>query len=93
MVRDNESLALSVLRLIEEEALKDNTSQVLAVVPVSIASYLLNEKRRSVNHIERNQEVKITIVPNSDMETPHFEVIRVRDGEEQNILLTLFLRN
>ncbi len=86
VVRDNESLALSVLRLIEEEALKDNTSQVLAVVPVSIASYLLNEKRRSINHIERIQEVKITIVPNSDMETPHFEVIRVREGEEHEIL-------
>ncbi|MCL9783693.1 ribonuclease E [Vibrio sp. S4M6] len=86
VVRDNESLALSVLRLIEEEALKDNTSQVLAIVPVPIASYLLNEKRRSVNHIEKNQEVKITIVPNSDMETPHFEVIRVRDGEEQDLL-------
>ncbi len=86
VVRDNESLALSVLRLIEEEALKDNTSQVLAVVPVSIASYLLNEKRRSINHIERIQEVKITIVPNSDMETPHFEVIRIREGEEHEIL-------
>jgi len=86
VVRDNESLALSVLRLIEEEALKDNTSQVLAVVPVSIASYLLNEKRRSINHIERIQEVRITIVPNSDMETPHFEVIRVREGEEHEIL-------
>ncbi|CCN84869.1 Ribonuclease E [Vibrio nigripulchritudo SFn27] len=86
VVRDNESLALSVLRLIEEEALKDNTSQVLAVVPVAIASYLLNEKRRSVNHIEKHQEVKITVVPNSDMETPHFEVIRVRDGEEQDLL-------
>jgi ribonuclease E len=86
VVRDNESLALSVLRLIEEEALKDNTSQVLAIVPVPIASYLLNEKRRSVNHIERIQDVKITVVPNSDMETPHFEVIRVRDGEEQDIL-------
>lgn len=86
VVRDNESLALSVLRLIEEEALKDNTSQVLAVVPVSIASYLLNEKRRSINHIERIQEVRITIVPNSDMETPHFEVVRVRDGEEHEIL-------
>jgi ribonuclease E len=86
VVRDNESLALSVLRLIEEEALKDNTTQVMAVVPVPIASYLLNEKRRSVNHIERAQEVKITIVPNSDMETPHFEVIRIRDGEEQNLL-------
>ncbi|WP_232733465.1 ribonuclease E [Vibrio sp. HA2012] len=86
VVRDNESLALSVLRLIEEEALKDNTSQVLAVVPVPIASYLLNEKRRSVNHIEKSQDVKITIVPNSDMETPHFEVIRIRDGEEQDLL-------
>ncbi|OLQ90505.1 ribonuclease [Vibrio panuliri] len=86
VIRDNESLALSVLRLIEEEALKDNTSQVLAVVPVPIASYLLNEKRRSVNHIERNQEVKITVVPNSDMETPHFEVIRVREGEEFDLL-------
>ncbi|WP_217531934.1 ribonuclease E [Vibrio metschnikovii] len=86
VIRDNESLALSVLRLIEEEALKDNTVQVLAVVPVSIASYLLNEKRRSINHIERNQEVKITIVPNSDMETPHFEVLRIREGEEQEIL-------
>jgi ribonuclease E len=86
VVRDNESLALSVLRLIEEEALKDNTAQVLAIVPVPIASYLLNEKRRSVNHIEKNQEVKITVVPNSDMETPHFEVIRVREGEEFDLL-------
>ncbi len=86
VVRDNESLALSVLRLIEEEALKDNTAQVLAVVPVPIASYLLNEKRRSVNHIERIQEVKITVVPNSDMETPHFEVIRVREGEEFDLI-------
>ncbi|MBR9788734.1 MAG: ribonuclease E [Vibrionaceae bacterium] len=86
VVRDNESLALSVLRLIEEEALKDNTAQVLAVVPVPIASYLLNEKRRSVNHIERIQEVKITVVPNSDMETPHFEVIRIREGEEFDLI-------
>ncbi|RJX72032.1 ribonuclease E [Vibrio sinensis] len=86
VVRDNESLALSVLRLIEEEALKDNTTQVLAIVPVPIASYLLNEKRRSVNHIERNQEVKVTVVPNSDMETPHFEVVRVREGEELDLL-------
>ncbi|MCE0494614.1 ribonuclease E [Vibrio salinus] len=86
VVRDNESLALSVLRLVEEEALKDNTSQVLAVVPVPIASYLLNEKRRSVNHIERIQDVKITIVPNSDMETPHFDVIRIREGDEQDLL-------
>ncbi|MCJ2375459.1 ribonuclease E [Vibrio sp. ZSDZ34] len=92
VVRDNESLALSVLRLIEEEALKDNTSQVLAIVPVPIASYLLNEKRRSVNHIERVQDVKITVVPDSDMETPHFEVVRVREGEELDLLSYLLPR-
>jgi ribonuclease E len=86
IVRDNESLALSVLRLIEEEALKDNTAQVIAVVPVSIASYLLNEKRRSISHIERIQDVNIVIVPNSEMETPHFEVFRIREGEEQEML-------
>ncbi|MDD9195473.1 ribonuclease E [Aliivibrio sp. S3MY1] len=86
VVRDNESLALSVLRLIEEESLKDNTTQVLAVVPVSIASYLLNEKRRSVQHIEKFHNVRVIIVPNSDMETPHFEVVRIREGEEQDML-------
>ncbi|WP_105902382.1 ribonuclease E [Vibrio gangliei] len=86
VIRDNESLALSVLRLIEEEALKDNSSQVLAVVPVPIASYLLNEKRRSIQHIEKHQDVNIIVVPNADMETPHFEVVRLRDGEEHQIL-------
>ncbi|MFV0575178.1 MAG: ribonuclease E [Vibrio sp.] len=86
VIRDNESLALSVLRLIEEEALKDNSSQVLAVVPVPIASYLLNEKRKSIQHIEKHQEVNIIVVPNADMETPHFEVVRLRDGEEHQIL-------
>ncbi|MEF1205535.1 ribonuclease E, partial [Photobacterium damselae] len=86
VVRDNESLSLSILRLIEEEALKDNSSQVLAIVPVAIASYLLNEKRRSVQHIEKYHDVRVIIVPNSDMETPHFEVSRVREGEEQEAL-------
>ena len=86
VVRGNESLALSDLRLIEEESLKDNTTQVLAVVPVSIASYLLNEKRRSVQHIEKFHSVRVIIVPNSDMETPHFEVVRIREGEEQDML-------
>lgn len=93
VVRDNESLALSVLRLIEEESLKDNTTQVLAVVPVSIASYLLNEKRRSVQHIEKFHSVRVIIVPNSDMETPHFEVVRIREGEEQEMLSYLLPKN
>lgn len=86
VIRDSESLSLSILRLIEEEALKDNTSQVLAIVPVAIASYLLNEKRRSVQHIEKSHNVRVIIVPNSDMETPHYEVLRVRSGDEQETL-------
>ncbi|MGF1757321.1 ribonuclease E [Photobacterium sagamiensis] len=86
VVRDNESLSLSILRLIEEEALKDNSAQVLAIVPVAVASYLLNEKRRSVQHIEKYHKVRVVIVPNSDMETPHFEVMRMREGDEKDTL-------
>ncbi|WP_413482833.1 ribonuclease E [Morganella psychrotolerans] len=82
-VRDNESLALSILRLIEEEALKENTHQVHAIVPVPVASYLLNEKRQAVSAIETRQAgVSVIIVPNNHMETPHFNVVRVRNGEE-----------
>ncbi|MBC7001967.1 ribonuclease E [Photobacterium sp. BZF1] len=86
VIRDSESLSLSILRLIEEEALKDNTSQVLAIVPVAIASYLLNEKRRSVQYIEKSHNVRVIIVPNANMETPHFEVVRVRSGDEHDTL-------
>ncbi len=82
-IRDNESLSLSILRLIEEEALKENTKEVHAIVPVQIASYLLNEKREAVNAIEKRQGgVRAVIVPNDQMQTPHFSVLRVRSGEE-----------
>ncbi|WP_454877906.1 ribonuclease E [Serratia inhibens] len=82
-IRDNESLALSILRLIEEEALKENTKEVHAIVPVQVASYLLNEKRESVSAIEKRQGgVKAIIVPNDQMQTPHYSVLRVRKGEE-----------
>lgn len=82
-IRDNESLSLSVLRLIEEEALKENTVEVHAIVPVQIASYLLNEKRDMVNAIERRQNgVRAIIVPDENMETPNYFVTRVRKGEE-----------
>ncbi len=82
-IRDNESLSLSILRLIEEEALKENTHEVHAIVPVEIASYLLNEKRDSVNAIERRQGgVRAIIVPHDQMQTPHYAVLRVRKGEE-----------
>jgi ribonuclease E len=80
-VRGVESLALSVLRLMEEEAIKDNTQQVQAQVPVPVATYLLNEKRRSVFHIEKHHSVNILIIPNPNMVTPQYEVVRVKKDE------------
>ncbi|WP_101776066.1 ribonuclease E [Pasteurella oralis] len=85
-IRDNESLSLSILRLIEEEALKENTKQVHTIVPVEIASYLLNEKRKAIYSIEKRHQVDVIVVPNEAMETPHFGVFRVRDSEEVNEL-------
>ncbi|WP_436875897.1 ribonuclease E [Siccibacter turicensis] len=86
-IRDNESLALSILRLIEEEALKENTQEVHAIVPVPVASYLLNEKREAISAIETRQGgVRCIIVPNDQMQTPHYSVLRVRKGEETHTL-------
>ena len=80
-VRSVESLALSILRLMEEEAIKENTQHVQAQVPVPVATYLLNEKRRSVFHIEKHHNVNILIIPNPHMDTPQYEVLRVRTDE------------
>jgi ribonuclease E len=81
-VRGTESLALSVLRLMEEEAIKDNTGQIEAQVPVSVATYLLNEKRRSVAELERRHKVSLLIIPNPNLETPHFRVSRHRTDDQ-----------
>ena len=78
-IRDIESLALSILRILEEEASKDRTSQIRAILPVSVATFLLNEKRHQVHAVELRQNVRIVVVPNPNMETPHYEVVRLRD--------------
>jgi ribonuclease E len=80
-IRSVESLALSVLRLIEEEAMKEKTGRVLAQLPVDVSTFLLNEKRDAVNAIERRHGVMITLVPTPDMVTPHFHVRRIRADE------------
>ena len=80
-VRGVESLALSILRLMEEEAIKENTQHVQAQVPVPVATYLLNEKRRSVMHIEKHHNVRVLIIPNPHMDTPQYEVLRVKKDE------------
>ncbi len=80
-IRGIESLALSIMRLIYEESSKEKTGEVRAIVPVSVATFLLNEKRQQLADIERHQEVSVVIVPAPHTETPHFEIIRMRDDE------------
>ncbi|MGB1140671.1 MAG: ribonuclease E, partial [Halioglobus sp.] len=80
-IRDTKSLALSILRLLEEEAIKERSAEVRAIVPVDVAAYLLNEKRIALGEIERDAKVRVLVVPNPNLETPHFEVQRLRDDE------------
>ncbi|WP_288992911.1 ribonuclease E, partial [uncultured Marinobacter sp.] len=80
-IRGIESLALSIMRLIYEESSKEKTGQVRAVVPVAVATFLLNEKRKQLADIEARQEVEVVVVPAPHMETPHFEILRMRDDE------------
>ena len=80
-MRSIESLSLSILRVAEEHAMKENTGQVLVQVPVEIANYLLNEKRRALSEIEQRHDAPIVIVADDQLETPHYEVTRVRENE------------
>ena len=80
-MRSVESLSLSIIRLAEEHAMKDNTAQVLIQAPPEIANYLLNEKRRALVEIETRHEAPIIVVADDQLETPHFNVSRLRDGE------------
>ncbi len=82
IIRDVKSLSLAILRLIEEESLKERTAQIRAIVPLTVATFLLNEKREAIFDVERRQKVHVLIVPNTQMETPHYEVVRLRDDDE-----------
>ncbi|MGD8347772.1 MAG: Rne/Rng family ribonuclease [Gammaproteobacteria bacterium] len=80
-IRDVESLSLAVLRLLEEESLKDNTGKILAKIPVECATYLLNEKREKIDALEQRREVHIVVIPDPKLETPHYLIERVRDND------------
>ncbi len=80
-IRGIESLSLSIFRLIEEEATKDSTAEVQAFLPVEVATFLLNEKRKIIAAIEKRRKVRVVLVPNPELETPHFEILRLRDEE------------
>jgi ribonuclease E len=80
-IRDVESLSLAVLRLLEEEALKDSTGKILAKIPVECATYLLNEKREKIDSLEQRRKVHIVVIPDPKLETPHYELERVKDND------------
>ena len=80
-IRGVESLSLSILRIAEEEAMKDNTGQVLIQVPVAVANFLLNEKRHAVAEIEKRQEAILVIVADEKLHTPQYEIKRIRSSD------------
>lgn len=80
-IRGVESSALSILRIVEEESMKEKTARIVAQVPVDVAAFLLNEKREALFDIEKRQNINVLLIPNRDMETPHYNVQRIRDDE------------
>ena len=78
-IRDIKSLSLSILRLLREEANKDRSAEIRALVPVSVATYLLNEKRKELADIELKYNNRVLVIPSPSLETPHFDVQRLRD--------------
>jgi len=82
-IRNIESLSLSLLRIAEEEALKEHTGRVIIQVPVEVSTFIFNEKRRDLIEIETRTGVEISFIADKSMETPHYEVTRVRISESQ----------
>ncbi len=80
-IRSTESIALHILRIIQEEAMKDNTAQVVAQVPVEVATYLLNEKRIDIQSLEARLKVTVVLIPNMYLETPNYTVKRLKHDE------------
>ena len=81
VIRDAESSALQVLRLLQEEAMKENTAAVHAQVPVDVATFLLNEKRSDITKIEARLKVNLILIPNRHLETPHHHIERLRHDD------------
>ena len=83
-VRGPESLALSILRIVEEEAMKDLTGRIVARLPIEVATFLLNEKREGIFDIEKRTNVQIILVPDPSMILPNYHVERVRDEDHRH---------
>ncbi len=84
-IRNIKSLSLEILRLIEEEALKERTGEIIAQLPIDVSIYMLNEKREDVSDIEKRLNVRIVLIPNQELETPHFTLTRLRSDQAQTL--------
>ncbi|WP_024537475.1 Rne/Rng family ribonuclease [Comamonas badia] len=80
-IRDTEGFALQMLRMIQEESMKDNTAAVHCQVPVEVASFLLNEKRTEIAKIELRQRIAVVLIPNKSLETPHYKLERLKHDD------------
>ena len=81
VIRDTESSALHILRILQEEAMKEGTAAVHAQVPVEVASYLLNEKRADIAKIEARLRLSVVLIPNKFIDTPHYHIERLRHDD------------
>ena len=88
-IRDVQSLALQILRLLEDETVKERTGEVRIQVPVTVGTFLLNEKRQQLESIQRRHKVRILVIPNPNMETPVYNIERLRDDDPQVTSLEL----
>ncbi len=82
-IRDTKSLALVILRLIQDESQKERSAEIRVVVPVEVATYLLNEKRAAIRSIEKANNLRVLVIPSPALETPHYEVSRLREGDSE----------
>jgi len=80
-IRDTESSALQVLRIIQEEAMKENSAAIHVQAPVDVAAFLLNEKRGEILKIETRHRVAIILIPNKHLETPHYKLERIKQDD------------
>ena len=85
-IRDVESSALAVLRMVEEEALKETSSEIRAFLPISVSSFVLNEKRKMLLDIEQRNKVSVVVVPDPQLDTPHYRVERIRSQDSEGEL-------
>jgi len=81
VIRSIESLALSILRIIEEDSMKDNTGKIIAKLPLDVATFLLNEKRKDISDFEGQHGVQVVLVPSPNLDSPHYEIQRIKTAE------------